>query len=240
MINLFSDFGASDIYLGQMKAAVIRTAPEIQMIDLLHDATAFNVQAAAHLLAALLLKNPADVTLAVVDPGVGGPRRPLAIETEFGWLVGPDNGLLSVVAARSSRVRIHEILWRPSHLSSTFHGRDLFAPIAAQIAIDRLPLGALCEIPSLAVSFGDQDMAQVIYIDHYGNAMTGIRVGGAGIHGKLRCRDNLLTSARCFSDVPAGQAFCYENSLGLMEIAVNGGSAAEALGLMVGMEINVV
>jgi S-adenosylmethionine hydrolase len=237
MINLFSDFGASDIYPGQVKAAIRRIDPHVAIIDLLHDAPAFDVEAASHLLAALLAHHPAAVTLAVVDPGVGGTRRPLAIETASGWLVGPDNGLLSVIAARASQSRIHEILWRPAHLSATFHGRDLFAPVAAMLAIQNLPQNALRERASLEVNFGEADLAQVIYIDHYGNALTGLRACNLKTDKKVVCQATQLNFARCYSDVPAGQAFWYENSLGLVEIAVNRGNAARALGLEVGTAV---
>lgn len=237
MINLFSDFGASDLYLGQVKAAIRRIDPQVTIIDLLHDAPALDVEAASHLLAALLLYHPAAVTLAVVDPGVGGTRRPLAIETASGWLVGPDNGLLSVVAARASGSRIHEIIWRPAHLSATFHGRDLFAPVAAMLANQTLPKNALREIGLLEVNFGAADLAQVIYIDHYGNALTGLRAGNVRQISKVVCEATPLDSARSFSDVPAGQAFWYENSLGLVEIAVNRGNAARALDLEIGTAV---
>ncbi|MBU3737251.1 MAG: SAM-dependent chlorinase/fluorinase, partial [Methylobacterium sp.] len=211
--------------------------PHAAIIDLLHDAPAFDVEAASHLLAALLTHQPAAVTLAVVDPGVGGIRRPLAIETTSGWLVGPDNGLLSVIAAQGSGSRIHEILWRPGHLSATFHGRDLFAPVAARLANQSLPQNALREIASLDVNFGDADLAQVIYIDHYGNALTGLRACNVRQDRKVVCQAVPLNFARCFSDVPAGQAFWYENSLGLVEIAVNRGHASRALNLEVGTAV---
>ena len=136
MIFLFTDFGAGDIYVGQMKAVLHERAPKAPVVDLLNDAPAFNVRAGAHLLAAFAARLPKDsVTLAVVDPGVGGPREPVAVLADGRWFVGPDNGLISVAASRAAKHEVHTIEWRPEKLTASFHGRDLFAPVAAMIAI---------------------------------------------------------------------------------------------------------
>ena len=106
-------------------------ASNVPVIDLLHDAPSFNVQASAHLLAALSMQiPPGSVTLAVVDPGVGGPRDAVALEADGNWYIGPDNGLLSVLAVRAKACTYWRITWRPEKLSASFHGRDLFAPVA--------------------------------------------------------------------------------------------------------------
>lgn len=238
MINLFSDFGSSDIYVGQMKAAIWRIDPTMPLIDLLHDAADFDIEGGAHLLAALWSNAPAEVTVAVVDPGVGGQRRPIAIETDAGWLIGPDNGLLSVAAARTGGVRMYEIQWQPQVLSDTFHGRDLFAPVAAMIVAGRRTELGLQEISALEHDFGGADLARVIYIDHYGNVLTGMQASKVARNGFIQINHAVLGSARCFSDVPKGTAFWYENSLGLIELAVNGGNAAKLLRLELGATVN--
>jgi S-adenosylmethionine hydrolase len=131
VIVLFTDFGVRDPYVGQMKARLAEHAPTQLVVDLLHEVPDFNPHAGAHLLAALAFGFPSgSVFLAVVDPGVGTPRDAVVVMTGGRWFVGPDNGLLSVAAARHADTRMWRIVWQPEGLSSTFHGRDLFAPIA--------------------------------------------------------------------------------------------------------------
>lgn len=239
MIFLFTDFGAAGIYVGQVKAALQGYAPKEPAIDLLHDAPAFNVKAGAHLLAALAARLPGDsVTVAVVDPGVGGPRAPVAVLTDGRWLVGPDNGLISVAAARARKCEAYSIGWRPKQLSASFHGRDLFAPVAGMLARGDRKRAALKKA-ALAVSFGPDDLAEVVYVDHYGNAMTGLRANGLPRTARLVVRGRRIVHARVFSDVPAGESFWYENSIGLAEIAANSDSAAARLGLQIGDAVGI-
>src|SRR5688572_20369536 len=162
MIFLFTDFGAADLYVGQVKAVLAAQAPRVPVIDLLHDAPAFNIKAGAHLLAALAGRIPrGSVTLAVVDPGVGGPRGAVAVLADGRWLVGPDNGLISVTAARAARAEIFEIGWKPRTLSASFHGRDLFAPVVAMLAGGRRRAAKLEKRPRLSVNLGPGDVAEV-------------------------------------------------------------------------------
>ncbi len=234
-IFLFTDFGAADVYVGQVKAVLAREAPGIGVIDLLHAAPAFNVRAGAHLLAALAVQIPAgSVTLAVVDPGVGGVRDAVVAEIDSRWFVGPDNGLLSVLAARAAKVAVWRITWQPDALAPSFHGRDLFAPITAALARDEFPAGRAVRADRLQVEFGATDLGEIIYIDHYGNAFTGLRAHAIGRDTRIVAGGDALAHARVFSAVPPGEAFWYANSLGLVEIAANGGSAAAKLGLAVG------
>lgn len=237
MIYLFTDFGASDIYVGQVKARLAVEAPSAPIIDLLHAAQVFDIASSAHLLHALLTHLPlqrGDVVMAVVDPGVGTARRPVAIDVDGVWLVGPDNGLLSVHLARRQGGRVCQILWQPEPLSSTFHGRDLFAPIAARLASNTLSEGMLREVEKLQVSLDAGSMPRILYIDHYGNAMTGLEVSQFVETAQLQVHTHCLNHARTYAEVSVGQAFWYANSLGLVEIAVNQGSAAERLSLQVG------
>jgi S-adenosyl-L-methionine hydrolase (adenosine-forming) len=236
MIVLFTDFGADDIYVAQVKAVLAQhTAPGTPVHDLLHSAPNFDVTAGAHLLAALQGWFPASsVFLAVVDPGVGGARDPVVLEADGKAYVGPDNGLLSVVAGRAAKVRTWRIVWRPSRQSASFHGRDLFAPVAAWIAAGNLPKDTVQEIPALSVHLGAGDVAIAIYVDHYGNVLTGLRAANVSRNAKIEVDGHQLAFARVFTDVPAGRAFWYENSVGLVEIAASGGSAAEMIGLRAG------
>ncbi|MEW6313949.1 MAG: SAM-dependent chlorinase/fluorinase [Pseudomonadota bacterium] len=239
MILLFTDFGAG-LYPGQMRAVLARSAPGVAVVDLVHDAPAFNVRLGAHLLAALFASGMADdVFLAVVDPGVGGARDGVVVQADGKWLVGPDNGLLSVAAARAADVRVWRVSWRPAQLAVSFHGRDLFAPLAADLARGVFPDDKLSAVPALQYDYGAADLAEVVYLDHYGNAVTGLRADHVPRDKRFIVAGRQLDYATVFGSVPPGAAFWYENSLGLVEIAVNGGSAAQTLGLQVGNPVAV-
>ncbi|HBC09138.1 MAG TPA: hypothetical protein DC046_16375 [Rhodospirillaceae bacterium] len=135
MLVLFSDFGFQGPYVGQMKAVLHAGAPGVPVVDLMHDAPPFDPQSSAYLLAALAGGlAPGAVVLAIVDPGVGTDRRALVVEADGRWFIGPDNGLFALTVRRASKARAWEITWRPEKLSVSFHGRDLFAPVAAEIA----------------------------------------------------------------------------------------------------------
>jgi S-adenosylmethionine hydrolase len=236
MIVLFTDFGADDIYAAQVKAVLLlRMPPGAVIIDLLHSAPNFDAKASAHLLASLHGGFPlGTVFLTVIDPGVGSARSPVVLEADGKWFVGPDNGLLSVIAARAKKMRVWRIVWRPDTLSASFHGRDLFAPIAAWIAQGGLPVDKVEEITGLNVQLGASDLPHVIYIDHYGNSLTGLRACNVSSSATIEFGKHKLRHARVFAEVPAGAAFWYENSEGLVEIAVNRGNAAVKLGVKVG------
>lgn len=239
-VLLFTDFGAGDLYVGQVHAAIAAEAPGLPVIDLLHEAPRCDPRAGAHLLAALAARIPGgDAVMAVVDPGVGGARRALAVRAGGRWLVGPDNGLLSVAAARAGDAQVYQIVWRPPALSATFHGRDLFAPVAARLARGDPPGALLAGASGFDVDLGGGDLAEVIYVDHYGNAVTGLRAGTLAPTARLRVAGCSLAFAPTFGAVPPGAAFWYEGSLGLAEIAVNGSSASAALGLAVGERVAV-
>jgi S-adenosylmethionine hydrolase len=239
-IFLFTDFGAADLYVGQVKAVLQREAGSVPVIDLLHEAPAFSVRAGAHLLAAFAGQLPPDsVTLAVVDPGVGSAREAVALNADGRWLVGPDNGLMSVLAARAVSRACWRITWRPATLSASFHGRDLFAPVAAAVARGEFPAGKAESIAGLGVDFGAADVGEIIYIDHYGNAFTGLRARGLARNTRLVVNGHRIEYARVFSAVEAGAVFWYENSLALVEIAANSADAAAKLDLRIGQSFAV-
>ena len=227
MIHLFTDFGTADLYVGQVKAELVRHAPRVPIIDLLHDAPPFRIEACAHLLAALARRfPPGSVVLAVVDPGVGTSRKPVVMRTDECHFVGPDNGLLSVIAARSTDAALWEIIWRPEALSSSFHGRDLFAPIAARLALGIFPSDALKPLAAFDVSLGEADLGEIVYIDHYGNAMTGLQAERVSHDAVLTIAGKAVRHAPVFAAASPGEGFWYENSIGLIEIACNRASAA--------------
>jgi S-adenosylmethionine hydrolase len=240
MIYLFDDFGNSDIYVGQVKSCLLTEAPGATVIDLTHNAPNFQVEAAAHLLAALSEYLPGDsVVLAVVDPGVGSARRAVACRVDGRWYVGPDNGLLSILVARAASCEVHEIIWRPPVMSASFHGRDLFAPIVAMLERGERWNGALTLRPCLSVMLKSSDLARIIYIDHFGNAMTGLRSASLSARGQIKIAGCLLSFVRVFDEAQDDVPFWYVNSLGLVEIAMKCDNVAALLGLTPGMALEV-
>lgn len=265
MIFLFTDFGWNGPYAGQMAAVLTAAAPDVPVQPLMHDAPALSPRHAGALLAALsratleamaavgpvpestvpesTVPQPT-VFLAVVDPGVGTARRPLAVRLGGTWLVGPDNGLLAPTIAQAladgREVEALEITWRPARLSTSFHGRDLFAPVAARLArgVDKEMLGRPVPLGDLVgMTPPPGPLAEVVYIDVYGNAWTGLPADAVPPGASLRAGGRLLARAETFGAVPQGQAFWYANSSGVVEIAVNQGRADTVLGLAVGSPV---
>jgi S-adenosylmethionine hydrolase len=238
VIVLCTDFGLEGPYVGQVKAVLTRLAPAVPVIDLFADLPAFTPKLSAYLLAAYAeWFEPGDVILAVVDPGVGGARGALVVEADGRRFVGPDNGLFELVLRRAREPRCFAITWRPPTLSATFHGRDLFAPIAARLVSGAQPLGP--EAAPLRHHDWPDDLAEIIYIDHFGNAITGLRAAGLGPATALEINGERLRPGRTFSDVPAGEALWYANANGLAEIGVNGGRASARFGLQPGSPVRV-
>ncbi len=247
VIVLFTDFGLP--YTGQIKAVLHRDAPDASIIDLFADAPAHNPRASAYLLASYVDEFPKGaVFLAVVDPGVGGMRGPGVLKAGGRWYVGPDNGMFEMIIRRCpgeplEKPRWWEINWRPDGMSATFHGRDLFAPTAARIAAigglaDKEPEGSM-ERPVSGIRHLDwpDDLYEIIYIDSFGNAVTGIRAAALPPDAGVSVGGHRLKRARTFSDVLPAQAFCYENANGLIELAVNQGRADAVLGLEIGSQV---
>jgi S-adenosylmethionine hydrolase len=235
MIVLMTDFGLEGPYVGQVTAVLHRWAPGIPVVNLFADMPAFNPNASAYLVSAYVEEFPVGtVFLGVVDPGVGSPRRPVVVEADGRWFVGPDNGLFNVVCKRAKVVRRWMITYGASSLSASFHGRDLFAPVASLIALGK-------EVPGERLKSSDQpwvswpdDLFEVIYVDHYGNAMTGVRASRVDHNRCLSLKDWIIKYAYTFSEAVPSTPFWYENSNGLVEIALREGNVSKALDLKVG------
>ncbi len=235
MIVLFTDFGLEGPYVGQIKAVLHREAPGAPVIDLFHDAPAHAPELAAYLLAAYVGEFPEDaVFLCVVDPGVGSGRRPVMVRADDRWYVGPDNGLLAIVARRARSPGWWDITIRPRRLSATFHGRDLFAPAAARLARGEQPPGDRRDAAAGLGADWPDDLARIVYIDRFGNAITGLRAAALGDGHDLAVAERVLPRVRTFSDAPPGEPFWYENSSGLATVAVDRGRADLALDLALG------
>jgi S-adenosylmethionine hydrolase len=240
VIVLFTDFGVGSPYVAQMKAVLFSAAPGVPIIDLFSDAPRYDPQLSAYLLAAYTHEFPTGtVFLCVVDPGVGGERRAALVRADERWYVGPDNGILDVVARRSVHVQWHDLLWRPNRLSASFHGRDLFAPVAAALACGEVPEARPQPLGDRADLSCPDDLPRILYIDHFGNAMTGVRASICGPGTVLRVQGQNLPRARTFCEVPPGQGFWYENANGLVEIVVSGGRADRRYALRVGDRVEI-
>jgi len=233
LITLTTDFGTGSPYVAAMKARLLAGCPGASLVDVSHSVASFDVRAGAFVLwAGTRDFPPGSVHLAVVDPGVGGPRRPLAIQVKGSWYVGPDNGLFGMVLdeaeeeeAAAATVVAHE-LRRPPGASATFEGRDVFAPAAAALAAGApvmdlgIPLeGAPARLPVRPPS--------VLWVDSFGNLVTSLRppVRGVRVAGR-----EVRAVARTYSEAPSGQPFFYVGSMGLIEVGMREASAAHLLG----------
>jgi len=262
-IAILTDFGYRDHYVGVMKGVIAAIAPAAPTIDITHGVPAQAVMAGAILLRESWRHFPKrTIFLAIVDPGVGSARRPIVIETAGGArFVGPDNGLLSIAAAEAVIRRVIELdprLYQPKTISSTFHGRDVFAPAAAilwkgrSLASLGRPLDAK-KIETIRIpepEAGARSITgQVIYIDGYGNLVTNIqRADLAALAARFPGHGPLVKIARgatielldTYADAPTGMPLAAIGSFELMEIAVRDGSAAARFSIGLGAIIRVV
>ena len=247
MIVLFTDYGLNGPYLGQVKNVLSCGAPKVPVLDLFANAPTFDPKAAAYLLSAYNVEFPlGTVFFTVVDPGVGGERKPGILEADGNWYVGPDNGLFELVIRRASRKpRWWDIVWKPKNLSATFHGRDLFAPIAARLACGDTPdKDAIREVDFREMPIGrlrrlewPDDLSEIIYIDDFGNALTGLRFKMVPNDANVTINSLAIPRGEKFLDVPKGSLIYYENSNGLLEIAVNQGRAEERMEIALGVKV---
>jgi S-adenosylmethionine hydrolase len=258
-ITFLSDYGDRDEFAGVCRAVIARIAPEARLIDLTHGIDRHDVSGGALVLATAVPYAPDGVHLAIVDPGVGTPRRAVALRVADGErvLVGPDNGLLWPAAERLGGIveaaDISLSAFRLEPISATFHGRDVFAPVAAQIATgaslaeagESLDSGELTrlEVTIAQIEPDGSVAAHVARVDRFGNLIldlatrqlpeSGLRLGCAlSVELGADAREALF--ARTFADVPDGGLLLYVDSSGRAALAVNRGSAAESLGLAAG------
>lgn len=246
VVTLTTDFGLTDPFVGIMKGVLATRAPDATVIDVSHGVPPQNVLAGALVLRhAVPYFPPKSIHVAVVDPGVGGSRRALCVETDEALLVGPDNGVLSLTALRDRTRRIVQLTDERFFLSprsATFHGRDVFAPVAAALAngLDPSALGPpttdmeRIEVPAVARSASSLT-GQVIYVDHFGNLTTNVAESDLENGASIRVKDvRLRGRSPSYVAVAAGEPVAVINSWGLLEIAVRDGSAARALGVRLG------
>lgn len=249
-IVLTTDFGLTDPFVGLMKGAILSIAPAATIVDLCHHVPPQDIAYGAVVLeSALGVFPPQAIHVAVVDPGVGSERDAVAVRTDAGVYVAPDNGLLTLVVRgrRFEAVRLTRSQFHRPAVSATFHGRDVFAPVAAHLAAGTPlqdlgdPIG---ELKSIAIPEpeprGDVLVLHVIAVDHFGNLITDLTASAydawRGDRGddavQVRVGSTTIRGVRrTFSDVEPGQPLAYLGSLGRLEIAVRNGSAAASLGV---------
>ncbi len=238
LITLLTDFGTTDGYVAELKGTLYSLVPGVQVVDAAHDLPAHDVELARLTLARYWRRYPeGTVHVAVVDPGVGSSRAAIAVESEGRFLVGPDNGILSpALLAPTARAVVLPI---PSDAAPTFHGRDVFAPAAARLALGDalqllgLPHGSpfIRRTPEAHLRGDGAIEGEVIAVDKFGNAITNI-IARSGSWVQLGGR--VIPLSRTYADVPVGTLCAVVGSTGLVEIAVRDGSGAAAAGLQRG------
>jgi len=248
-ISLTTDYGTFDGFVAACHGSIARIAPDVRVIDVTHHVPPADVARGATVLAQTAPHLPPSVHVAVVDPGVGTARRGIAITTPNGVLVGPDNGVLIPAAEALGGVgAVHELTnkdWFLGDVSRTFHGRDVFAPAAARIAVGAAPsdagpaldAGTLVRLPDPVVTIGDGWIeAEVITVDRFGNVQ--LAAGGAALAGlgpDLVINDNVRARrGTTFGDVGQGDLLVYEDSAGHVAIAINQGRAVVVLSVRTG------
>jgi S-adenosylmethionine hydrolase len=260
-VTFLSDFGLKDDFVGTCHGVIKRIAPDAQIIDITHGIPPTRILQGALVLANTIAYMPVGVHLAVVDPGVGGSRRPLALRDAEGRLyVGPDNGLLVPAADRAGIDAAHELA-NPAYalesVSRTFHGRDLFAPAAAHLArgvpVEELgpPLApdALVRLDLPHPDIGESRIdATALYVDSFGNIALNLTrddvegvgiVPGTQVELELAGERYYAVAARTFADARAGDIILYEDSYRNMSLAINRGSAGQLLHARPGQTVRI-
>jgi len=241
IVTLTTDFGLDDWYVAAMKAVLLSQCPPAQLIDVTHTIPAGDlVKGSITLERAIASCQSGTVHLAVIDPGVGSARRGLITRLNQQLVVCPDNGLITWAMRRMGKGEFFQITWQPAKPSATFHGRDIFAPVAGMLAAGRAagdlgrPINDPVMLP-LAISPGPG--GEIIHIDQFGNATTNIPGSAIGRNTSVRIGNLTLPFSRTYSDVPAGQPVALIGSSELLEIAVRDASAAAKLSLFAGAAV---
>jgi S-adenosylmethionine hydrolase len=259
VVTFLSDFGLKDPYVAEMKAIILRKCPEAKIVDISHAIDKFDVRMGAFVLASAAPFFPiGTVHVAVVDPGVGTRRLPIVVETGIGWLVGPDNGVLMLAALKGGLRHVYVIenpRYRLSRVSRTFHGRDVFAPAAAYLAlgVDASEFGReLIDyvVPKFVKPVLDENSVagEVLHVDDFGNVITNIpsetlrKLAVSEKRSlKVKAGDKSATMKLCtaYSEVAKGKPLLILGSHDFLEISVNQGNAAKLLSVKRGDSVRV-
>jgi S-adenosylmethionine hydrolase len=255
IVTLTTDFGLVDPFVGIMKGVILGIAPAARIVDLTHGVPAQHIAAGACALASAVRWFPrGSVHVAVVDPGVGTRRRAILVETADWWLVGPDNGLLSLAAPARTVRRIFDVsrsAVRLKPVSRTFHGRDVFAPVAAALASGVAPERLGRPLPSMhrlrqpmPRRRAGAVIGEVLWVDGFGNLGTNVASGDLarafrGGRLSITIAGHVVPFRSSYAGVPFGRPVAVVNSSNLVEVAVNGGSAAARFGAGSGTGIEI-
>src|SRR5882672_11489498 len=224
IVTLTTDFGLDDWYVAAMKAVLLSYAPSVRLVDVTHSIPPGDiVKGSITLERAIASFPPTTIHLAVIDPSVGSDRRPLIVRIHQQLVVCPDNGLITWAWRRLGGGEAFQITWKPPASSNTFHGRDLFAPIAGMLASYRALLDLAKPISNpllldLSPSLGPE--GQIIHIDHFGNATTNIQASAVSPNAQIRVANLTLPLRPTYSDVAPGQPLALIGSSDLLEIAI--------------------
>ena len=254
LVTLLTDFGVSDGYVAAMKGAILTVCPGATLVDISHNVPAHNVRHAAFVLGTTFPFFPAGtVHVCVIDPGVGGARRAIAVQAAGQRFVAPDNGLLTAVLALGHYQAVELVearFWRTATPSATFHGRDIFAPVGAHLAAGAtlMDVGAPVEnlqrldSPAPIRCSDGRLLGHIAHIDRFGNAITDIPATWLGSDGEMACKVGgaiVPVSSLSYVSVPRGSLLALVGSHGFLEIAVREGSAEGTLGVRVGAPVTV-
>ena len=242
-ITLLTDFGTADYFVGAMKGVILSINPEAVIVDITHEIPAQDVAAGAFTLLAACETYPAGTThVAVVDPGVGSERRPIVVSAREHLFVGPDNGIFTYIYEHAPWYRVFHVTnkhYFREHVSTTFHGRDIFAPVAAVLS-RRIDLSTLGPEISDPVRLSISRQPQIIHIDRFGNLITNITRDQFKEGTRLSVNGKVISAFRNFFGENVGEIdepFAIWGSAGFLEIALNGRSAAQVLDVKRGDQI---
>jgi S-adenosylmethionine hydrolase len=252
IITLTTDFGLADPFVGIMKGVILGIAPDVDIVDITHDIRSYDILEAAFLIETAYRYFPAGtIHVIVVDPGVGSARRPMAASAKDHMFVAPDNGVLSYVLQSDPKTPAPATYWIKNQslflkaVSQTFHGRDIFAPVAAHISLGT-PIGSVGPritdfvkkpLPKPRPQ-GGKIVGTVLRIDKFGNIITNLKKSHLGTIFTIRVAGLSITRLCAnFSEAEPGEFFAVEGSTGYIELALNQGSAADRLNVSLGAEI---
>ena len=261
LVAVITDFGTADFYVGAMQGSMYSAYPQVRIVNITHEVKPFNIAEGSYILTHAAREFPSGtVFLAVVDPGVGTERRPIVLETKDGKLfVAPDNGLLTGIMGAFGIANIYEItnrsLMRQGKISATFHGRDLYGPVAAHLAGGISPsdvgpgISELVRLPIVRAKWEKKTLVgSVVYVDRYGNLITNItgklvEESGLGLGAKISItisnKQILATFTVTYDDVPEGEWLALINAEKVVEIARNMENAAQTIGESAGAKIRI-
>jgi hypothetical protein len=255
LITLTTDFGLKDPYVAEMKAVILSICPEAVIVDISHEVEKFDIRMGAYFLASAAPYFPkGTIHVAVVDPGVGTKRQPLLIQARHNFFIGPDNGILAMAARKQGILHTYKIVNHKLMLprvSNTFHGRDIFAPVAAHVANGTPPTEFGPEIRDIVMpgfvkprKEKNRLVGEVLHVDRFGNIVTNVdekelelTKTETVVNIKLRNAKLRLKLCKAYGEVEKSEALAIIGSHDFLEIAINQGNAAESFGARIGDEV---